>query len=405
MKCNLTLEEAQALLFTNCHVLPAETVGLMDSLGRILAEDCMARESIPPFARSPYDGYAFRAQDTEQATAENPVTLEIIEEIPAGYAPTQKVTAGKAVKILTGAPVPEGADAVTKYEDTRFDQNFVSVYTAHRPGENIVPAGEDVAQGDLIARKGSKITPPVLGLMAALGLVEVPVYRKPRVAIISTGDELVDVPVVLTPGKIRNSNSYSVWAYCRELGADPVIIGIAKDKKEEVGQKIKAALAEADMVITTGGVSVGDYDVVRDAVAWIGAETLFWKIEIKPGSASLLARMNDKIIMGLSGNPASALIVFQLLAAPGLKKMGGNSDYLPPATEVLLRRNFRKASPRRRFLRGKLILENGSVYMETTGDQGNGVLSSMVECNVLAEIPEGSGPVQAGTKLMAYRLD
>ncbi|NLI92090.1 MAG: molybdopterin molybdotransferase MoeA [Peptococcaceae bacterium] len=404
MNKNISLEEAQSLLFERCMPVSRETINLSDALGRVLSENIIAKENIPPFARSPFDGYAFRAEDTSKASKGNPVILEVIEEVPAGSYPRESVVSGKAVKILTGAPIPEGADAVIKYEETEVNGNLVSIFSSFKSGENVVPAGEDVAMDEMIAPKGMVVSPPIIGLMAALGISQVPVYKRPKIAIISTGDELLDISEPLRPGMIRNSNSYTLAAYCREIGADPVILGTVGDRVEDVGAMIQRGLDEADMVISTGGVSVGDYDVVGEAVSSIGAETLYWKIETKPGSPNLAAVKDDKVILSLSGNPAAALVIFHLLGVSFIKKLAGYTDYLLPQIEVKLKHNFRKASPRRRFLRGKLVIENGTAWMEMTGGQGNGVLRSLVGCNLLAEIPAGSEPQPAGSKLKAYLL-
>lgn len=404
MKTNIALEEAQKLLFDCCRQTEKEDSRLMDTLGRVIGEDIIAQENVPPFPRSPYDGFVFRAEDTQRADKDNPITLEVIEEVAAGYASENVVRAGQAIKILTGAPIPEGADAVTKFEDTKVEGNKVSIFRPFKSGEDIVPAGEDIALGELIAAKGTVVTPPMMGLMAALGMSVVSVYKRPKIAIISTGDELRDVSEPLSPGKIRNSNSYTLQGYLRSIGAEPVVIGMCKDKKEDVAALMEEGMQKADLVITTGGVSVGDYDVIRHAVDYLGAETLYWKIEIKPGSPTLAAVKDEKLIVGLSGNPAAAMVTFQLTVVPFIKKMAGRADYLNQKVEVFLKKDFRKASPRRRFLRGKVVFENGIVYMETTGVQGNGVLRSMEGCNILAEIPEKSGPVKAGEKLTAYLI-
>jgi len=404
VKSNISLEEAQEILFKNCPVVAKEEGELTEILGRVLAEDVVARENVPPFPRSPYDGYTFRSADTAGASKENPVVLEIIEEVQAGYAAKNAVGPGQAIKILTGAPIPEGADTVTKYEETTFDERKVAVYKQHKALEDIVPAGEDIALGEIIAAKGSVVSPAIMGLMAALGMTSAPMFKRPRIAIISTGDELCDISEPLTPGKIRNSSSYALQGYIKALGAEPVAMGTCPDKKEAVASLIAQGLEKADMVITTGGVSVGDYDVVRYAVDYLGAETLYWKIEIKPGSPTLAALKDGKMIIGLSGNPAAAMTTFQLLIVPYIKKMMGRADYLNPKIEVFLKRDFRKPSPRRRILRGKTIFEDGKIYMDFIGDQGNGVLRSMEGCNVLAEIPEKSGPVKAGEKLTAYLI-
>jgi len=249
------------------------------------------------------------------------------------------------------------------------------------------------------------VTPPLMGMLAALGISVVPVFKRPLIAIGSTGDELCDVSETLAPGKIRNSNSYTLQGYIRSIGAEPIVIGMCQDRIEDVASLIEQGLERADLVLTTGGVSVGDYDVVRHAVDYLQAEILFWKVDIKPGSPILAAVKNDKLIIGLSGNPAAAMVTFQLLVVPLIKKIMGRQDYLHPQIDVILKDDFPKASPRRRFLRGKLVMENGIAYMEVTGGQGNGVLSSLEGCNLLAEIPAQSGPIQAGKKLKAYIIN
>lgn len=404
MKQNISLEEARHLLLANCSLPRVEEIYFRDALGRVLGEDLVAKENVPPFSRSPYDGYAFRAADTVTATADRPVLLEVIEEVPAGHAPQAKLGEGQAVKILTGAPIPEGADVVEKFEVTTRQGNQVAVYASYRSGTNIIPAGEDVAEGDIVAYRGQVVDPPIVGLMAALGMVKVPVYQRPQIAIISTGDELLEVGEPLQPGKIRNSNSHTLAAYCTELGGDPIVLRTPKDRVEEIGTAIQSGLEQSQMVITTGGVSVGDYDLVHEALKYIGAEILYWQIDIKPGSPTLAAVKDGKVILGLSGNPASAMVVFQLLGFPYIRKLTGRSNYMLPEIQVTLKEDFRKASPARRFLRGRLIYERDRIYMESTGDQGNGILHSMIGCDVLAEIPAGSGPVSAESTLKAYLL-
>lgn len=405
MKNNISLEEAQSLIFDHCRLIESKTMVLADTLDRVLSEDICSKENIPPFARSPYDGFVFRADDTQEASPDNPVTLEVIEEVPAGYTAKHAVRPGQAIKILTGAPIPEGADAVSKFEEVVVRDNTVTISKRFKSGEDVVPAGEDIAAGVIVATKGTLITAPLMGVMASLGVAEVPVYKKPKIGLISTGDELVDASEELRPGKIRNSNIYTLQGYLRAIGAKPVVIGMCKDTKEAVAKLVEKGWEEADVVLTTGGVSVGDYDVIRHAADYLGAETLFWKIDIKPGSACLVAVRNGKMLIGLSGNPAAAIVTFQLLAAPFIRKMAGRKDYHNMVITVILKKDYRKASPRRRFLRGRIIYEGGMAYMETTGEQGNGVLSSLLDCDILAEIPEESGPVRAGVKLTAYLVE
>jgi len=405
VKTNISLEEAQAILLDKAINIGQNNNNLTDTLGRTLSKDIIAQENVPPFPRSPYDGYAFRSADTMSASDDNPVILDVIEEVPAGYTAKNCINSGQAIKILTGAPIPEGADAVCKFEETSIKDNKVALYKYYKPQEGIVPAGEDIAKGTLIASKGTVVTPPLMGMLAALGISVVPVFKRPLIAIGSTGDELCDVSETLAPGKIRNSNSYTLQGYIRSIGAEPIVIGMCQDRIEDVASLIEQGLERADLVLTTGGVSVGDYDVVRHAVDYLQAEILFWKVDIKPGSPILAAVKNDKLIIGLSGNPAAAMVTFQLLVVPLIKKIMGRQDYLHPQIDVILKDDFPKASPRRRFLRGKLVMENGIAYMEVTGGQGNGVLSSLEGCNLLAEIPAQSGPIQAGKKLKAYIIN
>ncbi|UWG98236.1 molybdopterin molybdotransferase MoeA [Dehalobacter sp. DCM] len=405
MKNNISLEEAQSLLFEYCNVVESTKLDLADTLESVLSEDIYSQENIPPFARSPYDGYVLRAEDTVEASPAKPVTLEVIEEVPAGYTAKQPVRPGQAIKILTGAPIPEGADAVTKFEEVAVRDNTITITRQYKPGEDIVPAGEDIAAGQIMATKGTLITPPLMGVMASLGVAHVPVYKIPKVALISTGDELIDASEDLRPGKIRNSNIYTLQGYLRTIGIKPIVIGMCKDTMEAVADLVEKGWEEADVVITTGGVSVGDYDVIRFAADYLGAETLFWKIDIKPGSACLVAVREGKILIGLSGNPAAAIVTYQLLVVPFLKRMAGRNAYHNETLVATMQADFRKGSPRRRFIRGRIVFENGLANIETTGEQGNGVLSSLLGCDALAEVPEKSGPVKAGEKLTVYKVE
>lgn len=396
MKENITLEDAQNMILEIIEPTGIEYIGIHDSLNRVTAMNIMAKENVPPFNRSPLDGYAFKAKDTENADANNPVVLEVIEEIPAGYEAKKRVDSGTAIKVMTGAPIPDGADAVIKYEDIDREGKNIKIYQKFQAQKNISIAGEDILVGDTIADKGMVITPPLIGLFASQGICSIPVFKMPSVAIISTGDELLDISESLRPGKIHSSNCHCIAEYCKEIAVQPKHLGIARDRKEEVAELIEQGLKEADLIVTTGGASVGDYDVIIDALKHIEAEILFWKINIKPGSPSLAAVKDGKIILGLSGNPASALVVFQLLGIPLIKKMRGQSDYTHEVIKAKLMDDFKKKSPKRRFLRGKLVFDSGNTNVLLTGAQGNGILSSMIGCNVLVDIPAGSEALSAG---------
>ena len=387
-------------------VIPVETECVPLSLcgGRVLAQDVIAEENIPAFDRSPYDGYAFRAADTAAASKEAPVTFRVLEEIPAGAVPTVTVTEGTAVKLLTGAPIPAGADAVTMYEKTTFTEDSVTIYSPSRPGDNIVHTGEDVRKGTVLARQGDVIDPGIAGTLAAQGTAAPLVYRVPRVGILSTGSELTEAEETPGPGKIRNSNRHTLEAVLRVLGCEPVYLGLAGDSAEEICTLLKKGLAHCDAILSTGGVSVGDYDLTPEAMELAGAEILFRGVDMKPGMACAYGVCNGKLICGLSGNPASSLTNFYAVALPAIKKLAGRREFLPLEISVTLANGFGKKSPKTRFLRGKLDLCDGTVRMELPKDQGNVVLSSTIGCNVMALVPAGSGPLEAGRVLKGFVL-
>lgn len=401
---SLSVEAAVDQLLRHVQRPCEERVPITRAAGRVLAQDIVAHEMMPPFARSPYDGYAFRGEDTQSATQARPAVLHITEEIRAGSAPTQALTPGTAAKILTGGPLPLGANATIKYEETEFDAQSVSIFTPVPPNTDVVPAGEDVAIGDVIATRGTVLTPPHLGLLAGLGVAEVPVFRMPNVTIISTGDELLRADEALVPAKIRNSSYYALRGYLEQAGVAVQPYCQAEDTVEAVGQAVLAAMDVSDIVITTGGVSVGDYDVVRSAVERIGGETLFWRVGMKPGSSLLAARLHGKIILGLSGNPAAAVIGLLMVAMPFVHKCAGRPEGAMKPIQVVLREPFQKRSKQRRFIPGRLIVEDGRAYFDRRASQGNGVVSSLVGCDLLGEIPEGSPPQPAGTMIWAYQI-
>ncbi len=348
----LPLEQARDLILEHCAALKNERVMLEEAEGRILAEDIVAQENMPPFPRSPYDGYALRAVDTLDADKEHPIILAIIEEVPAGYAPTKAVNAGQATKILTGAPIPTGADAVIKFEDTEFTTKTVTISKRYHSGENIVPAGEDIQIGAVVASKGTVLDAAFLGILAGLGHAEVEVICRPKMEMISVGDELLPITEALTPGKIRNSSVYTLSSFARRCGADVHCCGIVQDKTQLIADAVADAASKADMIITTGGVSVGDYDKMLSALQMLGAEILFWKVQMKPGSPFVAAMYQGTLILCLSGNPSAAVVA----------------------------------------------------YFLQTEKQGNGMLHPLHKCTILGELPAGSPPMEAGRLIDAYLL-
>ena len=400
----LSYTEARDLLISRLSPVPAETAPLSACAGRVLARDLIAQENVPPFDRSPYDGYAFRAADTADASRETPVTLRVIQEIAAGQTAAAAVTPGTAAKILTGAPIPPGADAVCMFEKTEFTADTVTLFAPFRPGENVIYAGEDVKRGDVLARQGDLIDPGTAGTLAAQGETAPRVYRQLRVGLISTGNEVVEADQTPGPGMIRNSNRHTLEAALARYGMQPVYLGLAGDDVSRIASLIRQGAAQCDAVVLTGGVSVGDYDLTPAAMDACGCETLLRGVDLKPGMACAYGLLEGKPVCGLSGNPASSLTNFYAIALPALKRLAGWRQPIPPEITVTLLDGFNKKSPGTRLLRGKLDLTDGKAGMRLPGDQGNVVLSGAIGCNVMAIVPAGSGKLAAGTVLKGFML-
>jgi molybdopterin molybdotransferase len=315
-----------------------------------------------------------------------------------------EITRGTAAKILTGAPMPKGADATIKYENTSFTASEVRLFAPVLPDSDVIRAGDDIKPGALLAPRGARIDAPLLGVMASQGIVSVRVVKKPVVTVINTGSELVEAGQPLPPGMIYNSNVHTLSGYLREMGAAPVNGGVVRDEPEEIAGRIRAALASSDIVITTGGASVGDYDWAVRASQLLGATILFWKIDMKPGGALMAAVMDGKLILGLSGNPGAAVLGLLRIALPYIRKRCGFSVLTMPVVRVALKEPLMKASPKLRLLRGRLEIQEGAAYFVENEGQGNGAVSSLVDCDLLGEIEAGSPPLPAGTLIKAYRL-
>lgn len=405
MRNNIHPDEA-ARLIAEIPVFPAtETVPLADCVGRVLAKDVFITIPAPPFDRSPFDGYALRAADTAAATKETPVTLTITEELPAGTQPTMPVGPMQAAKILTGAPIPQGADTVIKYEDTEFTEETVKIFAPLKANSNIVYRGEDVPEGSLAAPGGTIICAAAAGILASQGMAEVEVFKKPSVAIINTGTELLQPGDAPEPAKIYNSNAQTVAGYLEFFGALPVQKGTVEDDPKLIAEKIAAAFETCDMVITTGGASVGDYDWAVSAAELLGAEVLFWKTNMKPGGSLMAANCGGKLLLGLSGNPGAALLGLIRVALPYLKKLCGKKDIYPRWIKAYLSDDVKKASPKLRILRGRLVIEDGKAVFREMEGQGNGTMSSFIGCDLLGQIPAGSPPVSAGTLIEAMVIE
>lgn len=393
---------ARNLLLEETTPVATETVNLLRCANRVLAQDVIASDNVPAFDRSPYDGYTLRSEDVANASKETPVTLQILEEIPAGSVPTKVVVAGTASKILTGAPIPEGADCVINLEATQFTDTEVTLFAPVKCGKNIVRVGEDVKKGAVLAKAGQKIDAGCAGTIAAQGIIEPVVYKVPKIGILSTGSEVMEPGEEILPGKIRNINSYTIAAALEELGMEPVYLGIVGDDTDNIVAAYQKGLDTCDAVISTGGVSVGDYDLCPVAMDKIGAEILIRGVDLKPGMACAYAKKDGKILFGLSGNPASCMVNFYTVALPALKKLAGLAQSTPEEFTVTLKDGFGKKSMSTRVLRGSLDLSDGEVVFNMPKGQGNVILSATIGCDVMALIPSGTPSVAPGTKLKAF---
>ena len=404
MEKNIDYISAREMLLEYVKSVGTERVPLEESLGRILARELCAEENVPSFDRSPYDGYALRACDTAAASQDAPVTLRILEEIAAGSVPHFEVTEGTAVKILTGAPIPPGADAVVMYEKTHFTKSGVTVFSPLKSGENIVRAGEDVRAGTVLAIPGTVIDAGLCGTLAAQGVTEPEVYMKPVAGIISTGSEVVEIGGEVPEGKIRNSNRYTLSAALRRAGCETLYLGHADDRADDIAGLVRRGCVECDAVFLTGGVSVGDYDLTPEAMERADVTVLFRGVSIKPGMACAYGVKALVPVCALSGNPASSMTNFYAVALPAVRKLCGRAEVYPEEITVTLESGFKKKSPCFRLLRGRLSLADGTVRMRLSQDQGNVVISSAVGCNAMAIVPAGSGPLEPGTQLKGFLI-
>ncbi len=401
---SISMEKALEIFQEYASTVGIEEISITDSFERILAEDIVAGFPIPPFCRSPLDGYALCAADTAGADEISPVSLRITQTIFAGEVPTEPLLAGETAAITTGAPMPEGSDTVIKFEDICREGDTISIRSSLRAGENVVPQGEDVAQGEKVLERGTNITPAAVGLLASLGFEKVRVYKKPRVAVFSLGDELLEVGQVLRPGKIYNSNLYTLSAQVREAGGTAFPIGTITDEKTAIASALKGASAEYDMIITTGGASVGGKDLIKEAIALSGATTLFWKVGMKPGTPAVCGEKDGKLIIGLSGNPSAAMITFLMLVRPILRSMAGKGSGNLPEVSAVMEQPFKKKSSQRRLLRAVVAWKDGAYHAIPAGMQSPGALKSMVVCNALIDIPAEHGFLLTGEKVRAHLL-
>ena len=406
MEKSINLQKAQDIIINIPANNSVENVPIQRALNRVIAEDFAAIIPSPTFPRSAFDGYAFRSEDVKEASVKNPIVLKINQEIPAGCTAKCPVGPGEAAKILTGAPIPEGANAITKFEATEFDEEYVKIFEPIEDGLNIITIGEDIPEGTPLIPKGSVITPAMLGVMASQGLTEIGVIKKPKIAMVTVGSELAPLGAPLPPAMIYNSNMYALQGYIEGLGAEFSGDVIVPDDHEVILDAINKAYDDgADMIITTGGASTGDYDCAYRTAEASGGEILYWKLAIRPGGALLVYVLKGKLVLSLSGNPGAAAIGLLLLGLPYIRKLAGRNDLYPEEMTVKLKNSLTKDNPITRVIRGYLEIVDGEAYFVEEGKQGGGDLSSLINCNLIAEIPKGTPRLEAGSLVKAYKVE
>ena len=411
----ISVEEALEKVLSYVDVLEPENEPILNSLGRVLAEDVYSDINIPPLDNSAMDGYAVQAESTDGVSLSSPRILRIIGEVAAGYIAREEVTPGTAIRIMTGAPIPKGTNAVVQFEDTDEEKrkavkkplSEIGILRQAAKGLNIRRAGEDISRGSLVLKAGTVLRPQEIGVLASLGKDVVPVIRRPVVAVLATGDELVDIKEPLQPGKIYNSNTYSLAAQVSRYGGVPKILGIARDNIKALEDKIKQA-RDADLLITSAGVSVGEYDVVKDVLARLG-EVTFWTVRMKPGKplAFGLLRLGKRKIphLGLPGNPVSSMIAFEQFARPAILKMLGKKDFAKPTIKAKSEGRLENKDRRRVFARVRVTKRDGQYFACLVGPQGSGILTSMAQANGLMIVPEDKSAIEVGEEVQVQMLD
>jgi molybdopterin molybdotransferase len=400
----ITVAEAIEQILQTINPLGLERVNILDALGRVLGEDITAGRNIPPKDNSAMDGYALRFQDTIGASPHQPVLLEVIEDIPAGAIPQKSIAAGQSARIMTGAPLPVGADAVLKMEDTKKDGQKIKIMAEAKSGQDIRWTGEDVREGELVIPRGTIVRPAGIGMLASLGRSFISVYQRPLIAVLATGNELVDIDESPSPWKIINSNSYSLASQALDCGALVMQMGIAKDQREDLLARFQAAM-RADVIISSGGVSVGDYDLVKDIMQEVGSRMQFWQVAMRPGKPLAFGRIGNIPMFGLPGNPVSSMISFEQFIRPAILKMMGHQEIFRRTVRAVLQENIEKRKGFTHFIRALVKAGAGGYTVSTTGEQGSGILKSMVRANGLIVLPEDVDKVKSGTEVKVQLLD
>jgi molybdopterin molybdotransferase len=401
----LTVVEARETILAALKPRGPRAVPLSEALDCVLAQDVVAPIDLPCWDNSAVDGYAVRSADVAGAGENNPIHLRVIAELPAGAAPNVRLEPQTCARIFTGAPVPEGADAVVMQEDTRpHHEGYIAVVESVELGESVRRKGEDVTRGEVVLRAGNRLGPAQLGMAAAVGLAQLTVHPRPRVGVLVTGAEILEPGRPLGAGQIYDSNSYSLGALVKRAGCEAVELGIADDTREDLHEKIDYGLSECDAVITVGGVSVGEYDLVKDVLAELGCEQKFWKVAMRPGKPFVFGIRGDRFVFGLPGNPVSAAVTFLILVRPALLKLRGLQDLDLPKIDAEAAEDFVNRGDRLHFMRGRLERRGDRWLVAPLPRQASHVISSLTHANCLVAVPEG-GTVSRGTVVSALMID
>jgi molybdopterin molybdotransferase len=391
----LTVAQARERILDRITALDSETVALSEARGRVLAEEVRSERDVPPFANSAMDGYAVRSRDVAEASAAQPVRLRVLGEIRAGAAPPAAVQPQTALRIMTGAMIPEGSDAVVRVEDTAEHDGTVEVRVPVAAGMSLRGAGSDLHRGDLVATAGRVVTPGLIGLLASSGRVAVQCIRRPRVLALTTGDELREPGEALGPGQITNTNRYTLLAAIQEAGGIVIDAGVARDDRGDLIERLGAA-GDTDLVVTTGGVSMGAYDLVRGLLEEREAVT-FWQVALRPGKPLMFATVGRVPLIGLPGNPVSTVVAFELFVRPALLKLQGRTDLERPRLTAVTEERLQNPPHLEQYFRGIARHDGAKIVVRLTGDQSSHVLRSMADANCLVIVPLGTSEVAAGT--------
>jgi molybdopterin molybdotransferase len=407
----ISAKRALEIICSNIKTVDLEKVDIFSSLGRILAQNIKSKDNIPPFDNSAMDGFALNSRDTKGASLKRPIILKVIADIPAGERLKRRIRKMEAVRIMTGAELPLGSDCVIKVEDIEeINSQYIKISRCIKKGENVRYKGEDVKKEEQVLTKGMKIGPAQVGMLAALGIKKIKVYRRIKVGILSTGDELIELGRRLIKGKVRNSNSYSLYAAVLNSGSLPYNLGIVPDNKEKIKRKIKEAIKlNLDILLISGGVSVGEYDYVKEALSELHAEFKFWRLRIRPGKPFLFTVLNkenqDKIlIFGLPGNPVSSLICFEEFVKPCIMWMSGVKYFRYRQIYAVSEEEIKKKKGLRYFFRVKLEEKNNRIFAKLTGPQGSGILKSLVSADGIMVVPEEITKIKKGDRVKVQLL-